>query len=406
MKYLVQFICLVLLYCFAAAQISFKPFPQHVTYFKGVIQPSHISQQQMDDRVKVFYTAWEQRYIRPAKVNDQYYVWSGDATAKKQSISEGQGYGMIIMTLMAGNDTTTQQIYNGLYQYYKAHTSENSNYFMAWAQTNSFKNADGSSATDGDLDIAYSLLLADAQWGSSHAINYLAEAKAMLGAIMQQEINATTFSILLSNSVERDSKDYFDMRSSDFMPAHCKVFNNIIHNPQWEKVTDKNYQLFAFLQKHFSPDAGLVPDFIRHINQNPVPCGANYLESKYDGQYNYNACRVPWRIATDYIVNGDLLSKIFVEKINRWIRSTTDNNPDNISAGYTLQGNDIGGRNFEALSFISSFAVSAMVDEKNQRWLNSLWDYMIDFKLNQFDYYDNTIKMIALIILSGNYWIP
>ena len=64
------------------------------------------------------------------------------------------------------------------------------------------------------------------------------------------------------------------------------------------------------------------------------------------------------------------------------------------------------GRYFEAMSFISSFAVAAMVDSKNQIWLNKLWDYIVGFDIDQFDYYDNTIKMLVMIELSGNYWKP
>jgi len=71
-----------------------------------------------------------------------------------------------------------------------------------------------------------------------------------------------------------------------------------------------------------------------------------------------------------------------------------------------LEGNDIHGRYFEALSFITPFAISAMVDESNQPWLNKVWDYTMQFKLKDFDYYDNTIKMLNLIIISGNYWAP
>jgi hypothetical protein len=105
-------------------------------------------------------------------------------------------------------------------------------------------------------------------------------------------------------------------------------------------------------------------------------------------------------------MNGDKRSREIVGKINKWIRETTQNNPDNISAGYTLAGDDIRTRNFEAMSFIASFAVSAMVDSKNQLWLNKLWDYILSFDLDQYDYYDNTIKMLDMIILSGNYWEP
>ena len=158
------------------------------------------------------------------------------------------------------------------------------------------------------------------------------------------------------------------------------------------------------MEQTYSPDAGLVPDFIININKKAKPAPPHFLESAYDGYYNYNACRVPWRIATDYLVTGDARAKAICDKINRWIRETTKGNPDNISAGYTLAGNDIKGRYFEALSFIAPFAVSAMVDKQNQQWLNAVWDYLTHFKLKDYDYYDNSIKLMDMIVLSGNYW--
>ena len=386
------------------AQKCARPFPQHVQYATGVIKPDHISQQQMDDSVAAFYKRWKGQYVKDDVGSGQFYIWTENSTGNKKCVSEGQGYGMMIVAIMAGYDTAAKEIYDGLFRYYTAHPSNKNKYLMAWAQNSNFKNADGSSATDGDMDIAYSLLLADKQWGSNNAINYKNEADSMLAAIMLQEINPVTFSILISNAIESDSKDYFDMRSSDFMPAHYKVFAAETKDDRWNKVIDQNYQIFNSLQKKYSANAGLVPDFIQHIHSKPAPAVPDYLESKYDGFYNYNACRVPWRIATDYILNGDQRSKIFTEKINNWIKETTSYKPDNISAGYTLAGNDIKGRYFEAMSFIASFAVAAMIDNKNQEWLNKLWDYIESFNINQYDYYDNSIKMISLILLSGNYW--
>ncbi len=381
-----------------------KSFPQHVHYFAGTILPSQVPQQTMDDSVRSFYNHWKLRYIKSGVSNNQYYVWA-DGTGK-QCVSEGQGYGMMIVALMAGHDTAAQTIFDGLYGYFKQHPSKRSPYLMAWAQTAVFKNVDGSSATDGDMDIAYSLLLANKQWGSNGSINYLQEAHKMIAAIMQQEINPVTFSVIISNAVEHDSKDYFDMRSSDFMPSHFKAFKEASKDIKWDKVIGNNYQLFASLQSRFSEDAGLVPDFILHIHKNPAPAYGMYLESKHDGHYNYNACRVPWRIAVDYLLYGDTHAKAFVGKINTWIRETTEGHPDNISAGYDLNGNDLKGRYFEALSFIAPFAVAAMVDTSNQLWLNKLWDYLLGFKLKDYDYYDNSIKLLNMIILSGNYWSP
>lgn len=405
-KNIIFSIVFILINKLSTAQQTEKPFPQHVNYTAGVIKPNHVTQQQLDDSVQSFYNNWKERYINDDAGEGQYYVWVENSVGDNQCVSEGQGYGMMIVVLMAGYDTAAQKIYDGLYTYYKLHPSDSSAYLMAWAQTKTFKDIDGTSATDGDMDIAYSLLLANAQWGSHGKINYLQEAQSIIAAIMKQEINAETFSVLLSNAVEYDSKDYFDMRSSDFMPAHFKIFNKATGDNNWNKVINNNYKLFSLMQKKFSEDAGLIPDFIEHINTKPVPADAHYLESKYDGKYNYNACRVPWRIATDFIINGDNRAKKFVEKINTWIRETTEGNPDNISAGYTLEGDDISTRYFEAMSFIGPFAVSAMVDATNQTWLNKLWNYIVSFDIDQYDYYDNTIKMISMIILSGNYWAP
>jgi endo-1,4-beta-D-glucanase Y len=385
------------------AQQALMPFPQHVNYFPGTIRPNHISQAQLDNAVGSFYTEWKKRFIKNVPGKPESYVWF-EGAGKKQCVSEGQGYGMVIVALMAGFDPSAKATYDNLFRYYKSHPDKRSKYLMAWAQFTNGKSSDGTSATDGDMDIAYSLLLADKQWGSKGPINYLQAGNDMLNDIMQLDINHHTWSILLCDGIEPESKDYFDTRSSDFMPAHFKAFQQATNDVRWGKVIDTGYKLFSNMQAEYSPGAGLIPDFIVNINKKAKPAPPHFLESVYDGQYNYNACRDPWRIATDYLLTGDKRSKAIVYKINRWIRQTTNNDTYNLGAGYTLNGNDIKGRNFEALSFIAPFAISAIVDKKNQAWLNKVWDYTIAFKLKDFDYYDNTIKLLNIIIVSGNYW--
>ena len=402
-KKIAAFIINIIFSCPLFAQSPFKPFPQHIKYFAGTIKPNHISQTELDNSVRSFYTQWKKRFIKNVPCKAESYVWF-ENVGKKQCVSEGQGYGMIIVSLMAGYDPSAKITYDNLFRYYKSHPDKRSKHLMAWAQFTNGKSSDASSATDGDMDIAYSLLLADKQWGSKGPINYLQDGKAIIDEIMQYEINHQTWSVLLCDGIEAESKDYFDTRSSDFMPAHFKAFEHATNDDKWDKVINTNYRLFNELQEKYSPDAGLIPDFIVHINKKAKPAPPNFLESPYDGYYNYNACRVPWRITTDYLLTGDKRSKAIVDRINNWIRGTTNNDANNLSAGYTLAGNDIKGRNFEALSFIAPFAVSAMVDKKNQVWLNKVWDYMTAFKLKDFDYYDNTIKLFDMFIISGNYW--
>ena len=389
--------------------LSNGSFPVSATtssYHKGTIKPNHLTQEKIDSQVLNFYKNWKNQYIRQILDTHQAFVFFEEEGSKFQSVSEGQGYGMIIVTMMAGADPDAQNIFNQLFRYVIAHPSIPESALMGWSQLPDNKNKDTTSATDGDMDIAFALLLADKQWGSIGEFNYKDSARKMIKDIMKDEINHNTYSILLSDAVESDSKDYYDMRSSDFMPLHCKSYLDAAKDAQWKKVIDKNYALFSHLTKTYSPDAGLLPDFIIEINRKAKPAKPRYLESRYDGYYNYNACRVPLRIATDYLFTGDVRSYEIIHTINKWIRETCSGNPDNISAGYTLAGDDIKSRHFEALSFIGPFAVAAMIEPSNQQWLNDIWDYMTGFKLKDFDYYDNSIKMLCMLIISGNYWIP
>jgi len=411
-----------------------RPFPQHTVYKQGTILPNHISQSVMDDSVRSFYIGWKRHYIVPGCNPGEAYVWFEGTSGENICVSEGQGYGMMIIALMAGFDSTAQDTYDKLYRFYKSHPSQNSPHLMAWVQGKDCRSTDGGTATDGDMDIAYSLLLADAQWGKHSNIPYKQEALAMIAAIKSEEINPITYIVMEANEMSPHSRDYYDMRSSDFMPEHLRAFREATGDPIWDSALTNNYAAFHYLQDTYSPEAGLIPDFIKHVHFSPgkatapgvipvahgdaaepeeileavsaIPAQPNYLESKYDGLYNFNACRVPWRIAADYLVAGDKRAAAFLAPINAWIRSTTKGNPDNISAGYDLSGTDLPHRSFEALCFICPFAVSAMASHENQEWLNKLWDYITRFKLKDFDYYDNSIKMINLIILSGNYWAP
>ncbi len=388
------------------SQMIHHPFPQHISYYQGTIKPNDLTQERIDGQVLDFYKDWKKQYIHPAVQADQAYVLFEEENSKLQCVSEGQGYGMIIVALMAGADSSAQETFNHLFNYVTAHPSHPGTPLMAWSQLPDNQNKDTTSAADGDMDIAYALLLADAQWGSGGEYNYREAALRMIRSIMQEEINRDSYSILLSDAVKSDSRDYYDMRSSDFMPLHFKSFEQATGDQQWKKVIDRNYNLFSYLQKNFSPDAGLLPDFIIHINRHAKPARPGYLESREDGLYNFNACRVPLRITADYLFTGDQRSYEMVGKINRWIRETTSGNPDNISAGYTLAGDDLKESHFEALSFIGPFAVAAMIDSSNQQWLNAIWNYMVTFRRKDFDYYDNSIKMLSMLIISGNYWIP
>jgi endo-1,4-beta-D-glucanase Y len=307
---------------------------------------------------------------------------------------------------MAGYDPNAQTYFDGLYNYYRAHPSENNHDLMAWKQlTGCVNSSDSNSASDGDLDMAYGLLLADRQWGSAGPVNYFQAALRIIDAIRQDEIHPVTLAVKLGDWAIPGDPMYDDTRTSDFLVNHFRAFEIATGDSSWRSVLDRCYSLVGAMQTNFSPATGLIPDFIRHVSSSPAPAGPHYLESAYDGHYYYNACRDPFRLAVDYLISGEPRAYNAVKKMNAFIRAKTGDDPEEIRAGYRLNGSTIDTFDI-SMAFIAPFAVGAMIDAVNQPWLNKLWTTVDTTNFDSNDYYGNTLKMLAMIVLSGNWWNP
>ncbi|MGG3495992.1 glycosyl hydrolase family 8 [Peribacillus simplex] len=392
---------------------SKRPFPQHIVYQSGTIKPDNLSQEELDDDVADFYKVWKDEYLRqPADKKDEYYIFYNDkgyAEPKNAvTVSEAHGYGMMITAIMAGSKD--RQYFDGLYRFYKAHKSDNDSSLMAWQQVKDKSGkiintpGDADSATDGDMDIAYSLLLADRQWGSEGEINYLARAKDIMDAIMSNEINRSQSLIKLGDWAEDEDDVYGQStRSSDFLLNHLKSFEAATGNHEWQGVTDKAYEIIQSIYKEKSGNTGLMPDFIVQFKGGYQPAQADFLEGENDGNYSWNSSRTPWRYTLDYLLTGDERALPQLKKMNNWIKEETDGNPENIQSGYTLNGKVLEEGN--STTFVAPFMVSAMVDSSNQQWINRLWKRTIQEQEDD-DYFANTIKLQTMIVVSGNWWAP
>jgi hypothetical protein len=168
-------------------------------------------------------------------------------------------------------------------------------------------------------------------------------------------------------------------------------------------VATRSYQIMQAVQDGYAQQTGLLPDFIEDAATSPRPASANFLEGNNDGRYAYNACRDPWRIAMDFLLHGDARSKTTVQRMNTWIESRTGGDPGEILPGYSLAGNGLGGTYLD-LAFVAPFGVAAMVDASNQAWLDDTWDTIVDNADS--GYYGDTIAMLSLIAMSGNWWSP
>jgi endoglucanase len=385
------------------------PFPKTVTYTPGSIKPNNFTQAQLNDQVKFFYDAWKKEYIKQhcTDANSYYIDFSNnrnDDTAI--CVSEGQGYGMVIVAYMAGHDPNAKIIFDGLYKWAKTFPSNINNLLMKWRQKEGCLSDSNDSATDGDLNIAYALLLADKQWGSNGTINYLQDAKKIINNGIKTGLLTTLNSVKLGDWANPgDQNRYNATRLSDYNSNHFRAFKNVTNDAVWDDVIAKGYSIISTIQTKNSAATGLLPDFTVNVNATPTPATPKFLEGDYDGSYHYNACRTPWNLGLDYVLNGDANAKTAANKINNWIKVKASNNVDNIESGYRLNG-DTYGNNYRDLSFIAPFAVGAMVDSSHQAWLNSLWNFIVskDIKFN--GYFAHIIKMQCMIIISGNYWKP
>jgi len=382
------------------------PFPNHTQYKGTYIQPSNYTQQELDDHVKTFYNKWKAKYLINGCDNDQYYVYFDDGNTI--TVSEAMGYGFMIVPLMAGYDSDAKKYFDGLYRYYKAHPSHIMPYLMAWKQITNCIDSDGpDSATDGDLDIAFGLLLAHAQWGSAGSINYFHEAQMIINDIMgankiEGDINQEFNSVKLGDWVKSGSR-MKATRTSDFIMDHFRLFASAVGDTTWNAVVDECYILVDSMQTNYSPKTGLLPDFIVDIDNSPKPADPDFLEGSLDGDYSYNACRDPWRMTTDYLTSGDNRGKNATLKIAKWLHDTTAQNINNVYAGYYLDGSRAA--NWNDNSFTAPFTVGAMLDTTHQAWLNTLYNNIKGF-YNNGGYYDNTLTLLSLITISGNYWVP
>jgi endo-1,4-beta-D-glucanase Y len=382
---------------------AMQPFGNHAhPYAPGSILPGG-SPAHLDQVVAAKYDAWKARYLESSCAGDRYFVRSGDGDA---TISEAAGYGMIAIAYLAGHDPHARELFDGLFRYVRAHPSSGNANLMAWSQAHGCgQSAAANSAADGDLDIAYALLLADRQWGSSGSIHYLDEAQRIIRAIRQAEVDSGASYVRLGDWTNLGDATHMDAtRSSDFMPGHFVSFAHATGDTAWTQLGDRSYQMVASVQGAYAAGTGLLPDFVVHPTNSPAPAPPNFLERDRDGDYSFNACRVPWRIATHFLTSGDTRARTAVQKINQWLRAATGGDPARIRAGYSLAGSVSPGADFRSLAFVAPFGVGAMVDPSNQAWLDAIWDTLEQSSSE--GYYSDTLELLSMIVMSGNWWAP
>ena len=370
---------------------------QPTAYAAGTLYPNQYSQEQMDGYVSAYYDRWKSDWIRMDPGGKGYrVVMDGNG----RTTSESQGFGMVIVPHMAGHDTDAQVIFDGLFSYSRAHPSVGNPNLMDWAQPDPTGN---SSAFDGDADIAYGLLLADKQWGSSGGINYKAEAQTIIRAIHASTIGPNSKLPMLGDWVNPNGSGSYSQwttRSSDFMYGHFRAFGEATGNrDEWEAVISATQE--AVKQMNSEYGTGLVSDFlvVDSMTGEAGPVNPNFLEGPHDGEYWYNAGRTPWRFGADAVLNGDAASKEQAQLLSEFFQASSNGDPNQILGGYQLDGDPL--NSWSDLFYRSPVGVAAMtgMDAADQEWLNGIFDNAKGAHVN---YYSDSVTLNSLLIMSGN----
>ncbi|ACZ84544.1 glycosyl hydrolase family 8 [Streptosporangium roseum] len=379
------------------------PFGGHtIPYAAGMLRPGG-GQAALDQKVVDYYKRWKAAFVKQNCGNGWYQIISPDAD--HPYVAEAQGYGMVIAATMAGADPDAKKIFDGLLKYVLAHPSSITPGLLAAEQDTSCKSVNGGdSATDGDLDVAYGLLLADRQWGSAGAYDYKQLAIKTINAIKSGEVNPTTKLMKLGDWTSSGDQYYWISRSSDWMIDHFRAFRKATGDATWDTVRTNHQNLITSQQATYAASTGLLADFVVNTNTTPKPASGQVLEDPNDGKYWWNACRDPWRIGADAVTSGDAKSLAAARKLNTWIKGKTGGDPSKIAVGYSLSGTQISSGSEPA--YFAPFAVAAMTDSGSQAWLDALWNKMLNTSFTPTDYFSTSIQLQVMITVTGNHWVP
>ncbi|NLD94680.1 MAG: T9SS type A sorting domain-containing protein [Fibrobacter sp.] len=302
----------------------------------------------------------------------------GEATTKVESM----GWAAIIAAYM-GDKTT----YDGLIKFYKSKLQSHG--MMDWKTgCNGDVDDDKGSASDGDLDVAFGAVVAAWQWGGS----YVNDAKAIINTCKKLIVSCNGTSVLAAGMGSGGNSPYGGCSETDlsyYTPAFFREFAKFTGDNAWSKLADDTYYI---LEKTANQSTGLVPDWHTYNGQ-------PYSGSRNGKTYHYDACRVPWRMAIDYLWNGNERALAWCKKVTDWANKV---GASNIKDGYSPDGNPTGSYNNQA--FVGAFATAAMCN--TQTISDAFADQMAKLKTNTGYWYHGFLGTIYTLTMTGHMWTP
>jgi endo-1,4-beta-D-glucanase Y len=350
-----------------------KPFPQNASI--GTCAPA-TNAENFSSAIAQAYARWTSHFVQ----NDRIL-----APEQQGAItSEAMGYGMMIAAAMGD-----KAAFDKFHGYVKSQGGTGSG-LMTW------KNGGSGSASDGDIDIAFALLMGHAQWPSG---GYKAASDSMAAAILSQDI--------VSNVVRGGSSfQSAPFNPSYFAPAAFRKFG-----ATFSAAISANYSL---VDANVNANTKGVPtDWADPSTGAPSGPGSAQVTSEItdgnNGAMGYDSARVPWRLGLDACLGGGNTTAL--KAIVDFFAAKYDSGAtiDLMKAGwYKTNGMVHTAAKDSQGSYIGPIGAGAMAmgnTAMRDRAFRTILDILESGDFNH-TYFPSTVGLLTLLMMSGNFPTP
>jgi endo-1,4-beta-D-glucanase Y len=219
--------------------------------------------------------------------------------------SEGQSYAMLRAVWM--ND---KKGFDEAWNWTRQNLANQNNLFSwKWTPTT----IEEGSATDADSDIALALLFASKQWNED---SYWKSALPIIKGIWENEVFEHNGSYYLGAGPWANQEDEIIMNPSYFSPYAYKIFAEVDGEHPWNQLVDSTYMaLERCTQNNLNRERGALPPEWCSLDKQTN----DFIQPREPGvsstEYSYNAFRVSFRVALDYMWFGEVRAKNYMDRL-------------------------------------------------------------------------------------------
>jgi hypothetical protein len=300
--------------------------------------------------------------------------------------SEALGYGMMIAASMGD-----KAAFDKFHTYVKSQGGDGPNNLMTW------KTGQNGSASDGDIDIAYALLMGHVQWPSG---GYKTASDNMAAGILSKDV--------VGNVVRGGSS----FQNSNFNASYFAPYAFAKFSGSWASVISTNY---GFVNTNVTGGTSGVPTDWGNPSSGAAsgPGSAQVTSDIIDGEngaMGYDAARVPWRLGLDACLTASANKTALTAIVNLFAgKYDMGASIDLMKAGWLkTNGNPHTAAKDSQGSYIGPMGVGAMAmgnAAMRDRAFRTMLDILENGDFNH-TYFPSTVGLLTALAMSGNFPTP